>query len=280
MRRSEIRDRFDEIVAFSGVEKFLDTPIKHYSSGMSMRLAFAVAAHLNPDIFFVDEVLAVGDLEFQRKCLGKMESVVNDGRTILFVSHQINSIRRLCNVCIWIDGGKVVMQGPTQEVIASYEAMALSRPAEEQIIDAKRRHLTRFVKWEVITGGAEEKNWLETTGQVKIRFTLICQKKLSKPLFGIALWDLNEQLIWGNATESFQIDSSGVYEIDVDLPQLPIKPGHYRWHVSLWDTGGKVDEWFAAPDLVVATMPVAHSNQNWAGVLNISSEFSIKQVSD
>jgi lipopolysaccharide transport system ATP-binding protein len=108
MHRSEIARKFDEIVAFSGVEEFVDTPVKRYSSGMQMRLAFAVAAHLDPEILLIDEVLAVGDAEFQRKCLGKMEALSKTGRTILFVSHNMSAIDQLCNRVIWIDDGKLV----------------------------------------------------------------------------------------------------------------------------------------------------------------------------
>jgi lipopolysaccharide transport system ATP-binding protein len=107
MARGEIRRKFDEIVAFAEVEKFLDTPVKRYSSGMYMRLAFAVAAHLEPEILIVDEVLAVGDAEFQKKCLGKMEQVTSSGRTIIFVSHQINAVENLCSRVFWMEGGKL-----------------------------------------------------------------------------------------------------------------------------------------------------------------------------
>src|SRR3984957_16609431 len=118
MRKAEIDRKFDEIVAFSEVERFLDTPLKHYSSGMQMRLAFAVAAHLEPEILLVDEVLAVGDLQFQKKCLGKMGEVAKTGRTIAFVSHQINQIRRLCPRVLWVDGGGIRMDGAAHEVLA------------------------------------------------------------------------------------------------------------------------------------------------------------------
>jgi lipopolysaccharide transport system ATP-binding protein len=120
MRRAEIDRKFDEIVAFSEVEKFLETPVKHYSSGMFVRLAFAVAAHLEPRILLIDEVLAVGDAEFQKKCLGKMGSVAQEGRTVLFVSHQMNAIRALCEQCLWLDGGRVARLGPTEEVVKEY----------------------------------------------------------------------------------------------------------------------------------------------------------------
>src|SRR4029078_457615 len=113
MSRTEIDRKFDEIVSFAEVEKFLETPVKHYSSGMYVRLAFAVAAHLEPDILLVDEVLAVGDVQFQNKCLGKMQDVAGLGRTVLFVSHNMSAIERLCSRCIVIDSGKVKFNGNT-----------------------------------------------------------------------------------------------------------------------------------------------------------------------
>lgn len=120
MSRMEIRQKFEEIVAFAEVEKFLDTPVKHYSSGMYVRLAFAVAAHLEPEILIVDEVLAVGDAVFQKKCLGKMETVANEGRTVIFVSHNMAAIQNLCNRALWIDKGKLLKDGESEYVISSY----------------------------------------------------------------------------------------------------------------------------------------------------------------
>jgi len=120
MRRNEIARKFDEIVAFAEIEKFLDTPVKHYSSGMYMRLAFAVAAHLEPEILLVDEVLAVGDAEFQTKCLGKMGAVAGEGRTVLFVSHNMTAVRRLCRRVIWLNDGEVVQAGETTQVIGDF----------------------------------------------------------------------------------------------------------------------------------------------------------------
>lgn len=122
MSRNDIRRKFNEIVDFSGVEKFIDTPVKRYSSGMYVRLAFAVAAHLDPDILIIDEVLAVGDLEFQKRCLGKMDEVTNSGRTILFVSHSMPMISSMCTRCILLQDGKMVMEGPTSEVVVKYQS--------------------------------------------------------------------------------------------------------------------------------------------------------------
>jgi len=120
LSRGEIDDRFDEIIDFAGVRPFLDTPVKRYSSGMQMRLAFAVAAHLDPDILLLDEVLAVGDLSFQQKCLERVEGLVNEGRTLVFVSHSLDAITRFCNRCLWIDGGRLRLDGPAEEVVEAY----------------------------------------------------------------------------------------------------------------------------------------------------------------
>jgi lipopolysaccharide transport system ATP-binding protein len=121
MRKSEIKQRFDEIVAFSGVEKFLDTPVKRYSSGMYVRLAFAVAAHLDTEILAVDEVLAVGDAEFQAKCLDRMRSVAAEGRTVLYVSHQVQTVKTLCTSAIFLEHGKLVMHGTVDDAIELYQ---------------------------------------------------------------------------------------------------------------------------------------------------------------
>ncbi|HEX6625091.1 MAG TPA: ATP-binding cassette domain-containing protein [Pyrinomonadaceae bacterium] len=120
MPRREILRKFDEIVAFAEVERFIDTPVKHYSSGMHMRLAFAVAAHLEPEILLLDEVLAVGDVAFQKKCLGKMGDVAGQGRTVLFVSHNMDAVNKLCNRAVLLEGGRVGMLGKTEEVIKKY----------------------------------------------------------------------------------------------------------------------------------------------------------------
>lgn len=120
MKKSEIQRKFDEIVDFAEVERFIDTPVKHYSSGMQLRLAFAVAAHLEPEILLIDEVLAVGDARFQKKCLSKMKDVGQHGRTVLFVSHNMPAVTRLCNRCLLLEGGRLVKDGPAHEVVSDY----------------------------------------------------------------------------------------------------------------------------------------------------------------
>ena len=131
MRRAEILRRFDDIVAFAEVEQFVDTAVKHYSSGMYLRLAFAVAAHLEPEILIVDEVLAVGDAAFQRKCLGKMGEVASSGRTVLFVSHNLQAVNTLCTRTILLDRGRIAATGATTDVVATYVASAREAATSE-----------------------------------------------------------------------------------------------------------------------------------------------------
>lgn len=139
MKRDEIRARFDEIVAFAEVAKFIDTPVKYYSSGMYVRLAFAVAAHLEPEILLVDEVLAVGDLAFQRKCLGKMDSVAGEGRTVLLVSHNMEAILGLCPRTILINQGQITADGPSREVVHQYTKESMERAAQKSLDGKIRR---------------------------------------------------------------------------------------------------------------------------------------------
>jgi ABC-2 type transport system ATP-binding protein/lipopolysaccharide transport system ATP-binding protein len=142
MSRRDTERRFDEIVSFAAVERFIDTPIKRYSSGMHLRLAFAVAAHLEPDIMVVDEVLAVGDAEFQAKCLGRMSSVEREGRTIVFVSHNLDAILRLCPRTIWLDQGSIQAIGPTADVVDAYVGAQVDRLTNQQVGDIVGDKLT------------------------------------------------------------------------------------------------------------------------------------------
>ena len=138
MRHRDMRLKFDQIVAFAGIERFIDTPVKHYSSGMYLRLAFAVAAHLEPDILIVDEVLAVGDGEFQQRCMGRMSEVTQGGRTVLFVSHNLEAVQRLCSTCLLLDGGRLVASGVTEDVVRAYAARWRSTARHGDWIDLTR----------------------------------------------------------------------------------------------------------------------------------------------
>src|SRR5712664_2990737 len=178
MGKAEIIRKFDEIVAFAELDKFIDTPVKHYSSGMYVRLAFAVAAHLEPEILLVDEVLAVGDINFQMKCLGKMGDVARAGRTVVLVSHSMAAINALCSRCIILDDGGIRRDGPTHEVVSAYEsAMARGKNGgHSQGRDAGAK--SRFIRWEITEPRGDEPNILSTLGPVTIKFHL----ELSRPV--------------------------------------------------------------------------------------------------
>jgi lipopolysaccharide transport system ATP-binding protein len=146
MSRREIQRQFDEIVAFAEMGRFIDTPLKRYSTGMATRLAFAIAAHLDTEILLVDEVLAVGDLGFRQRCLGKMKDVTQEGRTVIFVSHDMNAIRRLCKRAVWLEEGEVRASGEVAEVVASYEA-SFQGPEGQRAWRVQRAHPPNSTKW-------------------------------------------------------------------------------------------------------------------------------------
>jgi len=275
MGRREIARKFDEIVDFAGVERFIDTPVKHYSSGMQMRLAFAVAAHLEPEILLVDEVLAVGDLAFQRKCLGKMDEVSKNGRTILFVSHQMNQLRRLCTRCVWLDGGRLVEAGPTAEVVNRYEA-ALMSPVPDAAVPGASTAPARFTGWTLLD--AEDANHiLMTTGRCAVRFHLQLNTPVRNGHHGIGLYDSDVRIIWGTAADNLELEP-GQHALDYVFDTLPVRPGAYRWHVTLFEDGTLLDSCACVPELSVATMPTGHRRDECAGVLNVPYVLKITQA--
>jgi lipopolysaccharide transport system ATP-binding protein len=277
MGKKEIERKFDEIVAFAEVEKFIDTPLKHYSSGMQVRLAFAVAAHLEPEILLVDEVLSVGDIQFQKKCLGKMGDVAKAGRTVLFVSHQMNQVRRLCERIIWVDGGRIRLSSPTAEAVSAYEAEA--RGGEAEPIDRPEVpwYKARFQRWEIAGPHEKRRNVLGSDKAIEVRFILKVREPIRDGHHGIALYNAEGQLLWGTAVDGLQI-GPGTHQLSHSLPVLPLRPGAYTWRVSLYDAYEFVDDWNCLPDLLVATMPVAHRRDEWAGILNLPSRFSLSPM--
>jgi lipopolysaccharide transport system ATP-binding protein len=271
MTKREIVRKFDEIVAFAEVENFIDTPLKHFSTGMQMRLAFAVAAHLEPEILLVDEVLAVGDAAFQKKCLGKMSDVARGGRTILFVSHQMNQIRRLCERVMWIDNGKVRECGPTADVVSAYETVVSRGGPKAQRRDDGRAS-AQFQAWEIVEPRASQPHILNSFDPVTVKFVLQVNKPVRSAHHGIALFDSELRLMWGKDANSIQLDP-GIHQFVHTFPSLPLRPGFYTWRVSLYDGGSLVDMWDCLPEFLVATEPVTHSRDEWAGILNIPSRF-------
>jgi lipopolysaccharide transport system ATP-binding protein len=234
MNKEEIDRKFDEIVDFSGVELFIDTPVKRYSTGMAVRLAFAVAAHLEPEILLVDEVLAVGDAEFQKKCLGKMGDVAKEGRTILFVSHNMAAIRSLCKRAVLLDEGKIVIDGTSDEVIDQYmkqktleKASASADEIEarmEGVILRSNPHI-RFVEIAMIDASGEPKQSFNSDEPIYIKITFRCTSVVHGLRIIIELTDekdtpllLSLQVDDPNIATTLQHLEVGIYEAICEIP--------------------------------------------------------------
>jgi homopolymeric O-antigen transport system ATP-binding protein len=246
MRKAEIDRKFNEIVAFSEIEKFLDTPVKRYSSGMYVRLAFAVAAHLEPEILLVDEVLAVGDADFQKKCLGKMNEVGKEGRTILFVSHNMAAIQVLCSRSIWIDQGMITMDGPSASVLSSYvnqgQITAGQRIWPEKERPGNRSFHLVSVSLKNSAGEITSDTYISESLSVEIDYEVT--RPGSRVIFSLHLMDENDNHVFSslsNADENKYHDvplESGYYRCTCELHGNLLNNG--RYHLSL---KGLSDHW-------------------------------------
>jgi lipopolysaccharide transport system ATP-binding protein len=242
MTRREIRRKFDEIVEFAGVERFLDTPVKRYSSGMYVRLAFAVAAHLEPEILVVDEVLAVGDAEFQKKCLGKMRDVSRqDGRTVLFVSHNLAAVADLTSRAIVLSGGKVFADGPVNEAISAYLSQASSAQVYETASKTASPHLKRV---EVVTS---ESNGIHQFGRgVEVRFLISHLAPMAKACFSFNIVNQFQNSVVHACAfppEVIYGEDTGETLLICRFPALRLNVGHYHLRTHLTEPpGGEVYE--------------------------------------
>jgi lipopolysaccharide transport system ATP-binding protein len=241
---------------------------------MYVRLAFAIAAHLEPEILLVDEVLAVGDIKFQKKCLGKMGDVARAGRTIILVSHQLNQIRRLCQRAVWVDGGLVRHIGLATEVVSAYES-AMSSPDRTSGRGASSRgQKARFLSWRIQNSCIDSTHRLESVGPVSFSFQLEVHSPIRFAHHGIALFDSERRLIWAQSSEDILFDP-GIHELTYSFPFLPLCPRSYNWQLSLWDDSGNVDLWEALPELIVAAPNYQHAKDEWNGMLNVPTSLSI-----
>ncbi len=237
MSRAEIRARFDEIVAFAEVEKFLDTPVKRYSSGMYMRLAFAVAAHLEPEILIVDEVLAVGDAAFQKRCLGRMSQVSTQGRTVLFVSHNMGAVTTLCRSAIWLDGGRVIRSGPARQIVDEYLTNNADESSTRIELTNRRRYgdqggRLRIEKVEWLSGLP-----LQHDEAFRLRIHFRTSVEVHDVSFGLGFSNLEGVRLLSYDTD-FQsavrpnISSGKTCFVDISVADLPLAPGLYSFSVG------------------------------------------------
>lgn len=232
MKQKEILAKFDEIIDFAGVEKFLDTPLKHYSSGMQLRLAFAVAAFLEPEILVIDEVLAVGDAEFQKKCMGKMDDVSNSGRTILFVSHNMAAVQSLCTKSILLQKGELLLLDTTQNVLNEYQnAIAVNQNTNGIHEFEKEKKESYISKIEFLCDGRNSETlYMGCEFEIIVHFK--SKAPLEYPLLGIVIYDqYNSPLLsFNNKNYSTNQPPRALREgsLSVKLPSLPLMSGTYN----------------------------------------------------
>ncbi len=280
MRRTEIARKFDEIVAFAEVEAFLDTPVKRYSSGMYMRLAFAVAAHLEPDILVVDEVLAVGDAAFQQKCLGKMGAVAEQGRTILFVSHNMGAIRSLCGRTLLLSHGQVEKLGPTHDVVSHYIDTLDARTAEILQENAARADAPATITgFTVCTTDGRPALEVQAGDGMMVEYRILCRRPVGDVSVQFTLCDQDGYPLahCNNVMGGQTIDlTPGEHTIRCTVPELPFRTGlyflnialfkaqeqlsHVRQAVSLGIVNAAVHRHYAMP----ANAPTVVLRQTWA----------------
>jgi lipopolysaccharide transport system ATP-binding protein len=249
MGKAEIKKKFDEIVAFAEVEKFLDTPVKHYSSGMYVRLAFAVAAHLEPEILIIDEVLAVGDAQFQKKCLGKMQEVEKEGRTVLFVSHNMAAILNLCSRTIMLYAGEICAEGATEDVVRQY-LQKLQERTEQDISSVKERRglgRARFTRVSFEDGNG---NLLEQaiSGQplvVVLEYQSKNESELQNCRASVAFYDNLGQALFNCSSEltsSEVLNLPPTGKVKCIIPKLPLSQNNYFINVFL-EVNREIEDW-------------------------------------
>ncbi|HJU65347.1 MAG TPA: ABC transporter ATP-binding protein [Gemmatimonadaceae bacterium] len=242
MSRQYIESQFDEIVAFAEVEKFLDTPVKHYSSGMRVRLAFAVAAHFQPEILVIDEVLAVGDAKFQERCLGKMDSVARSGRTILFVSHHMASVRKLCSRCLWIDAGRIAMDGPTGETVNAYLRPSVDdeRPAVIDLRQWSNRYglgmMAHLLRARLLDASGAPSTVLHRTEPATIEFDVSVETPHPLRLDVTVVSESGDNVLFLSHYDTPDVLPRGVegrYRVSATIPSLPLAAGNYHLRLGI-----------------------------------------------
>jgi lipopolysaccharide transport system ATP-binding protein len=232
MSKVEIKSKFDEIVAFSGVEKFLDTPVKRYSSGMYVRLAFAVAAHLEPEILIVDEVLAVGDAQFQKKCMGKMEEVGKEGRTVLFVSHNIAAINRLCSRCVYLEQGEVASIGTTSAVVESYLSAGFSSQSGEVVFTGGENEIIRMITARTIGTKGTPQSVFRSNEDIRVILTYQVTRQVAGLSVYVEILTVSQEGLWHMCDweeypELFENREPGIWVAEWIIPANILKPARY-----------------------------------------------------
>lgn len=280
MKRAEIRSKFDEIVEFSGVADFLDTPVKHYSSGMYVRLAFAVAAHLEPEILIVDEVLAVGDAEFQKRCLGKMKEVTGEGRTVIFVSHNMGAVRNLCSQGIFLEHGQVKKTGGVNEVVDYYFSFlednvskAFSKSSENKEVLIK--------SFAVLNEHGKPSSTFDTSKPIVLRAEYTANKDISGSRMNIQLLDSYGNIAFTSSSHSKEPveKSKGDYVVSCIIPADLLNGGEYKVQMNMGIPGVKVLVELDVYASFTTTLMGNHGStfhEVWPGIVAPKLEWEVK----
>jgi lipopolysaccharide transport system ATP-binding protein len=281
LSRREVRDRFDRIVDFSGLEQFIDMPVKNYSSGMYVRLAFSVAAHLNPEIVILDEVLAVGDAAFQKKCFDRMEEIIGEGHAAILVSHSMGNVRRMSQICMWLRHGRMEMLGPTYEVASQYE----KQTAHEMVSGSERnttpqdsapQPMARLCAWHVAGKSAAGQHAI-FSGQesVRVQLTIELLVAVANGKLAVSIADVQGLVLSTHEGELRQAEI-GKLEVVLELQSLPINPGEYIISCSISGENHPIAFLRANPELtVLEERDGGHSGYH--GILNLPAKLHLQE---
>ncbi len=284
MRKKEVDNKFDEIVDFSGMEKFLDTPVKRYSSGMRVRLAFAVAAHLEPEVLIIDEVLAVGDVSFQQKCLGKMGEVATQGRTVLFVSHNMGAVSELCGRVIWLDQGWVRSDGAAADIVSEYLSNGVKRHDVWICPEAEKRGSNiELVAARVLSAANDATTIVAFNKQFNIEIAYDVLQPVRGASVAMRLLDAMGNILWTSwDTDTAQwnalVREPGTYISTCTIPSKLLRPGQY--YLSLGVVTGRRKSWYQKV-LTFEVSPQGYRiNVNRAGILTPHLDWKIRPAED
>lgn len=268
MTRAEVNRKFDAIVAFSDLEQFLDTPVKRYSSGMKVRLGFSIAAQLDPDVLLLDEVLAVGDAGFVERCKTRIGEIAGNGATILYVSHHLDEVRKLCDRVMWLDQGQVVRVGEPSEVIDLY--MKHVTGSEAHPVTGR---LATLRGWRVLSGPTETHAVLDEHN-VRLAFDLITTRRVILRQLTLLIDDQDNMTV-GSWSASIDL-AEGSNTVVAELPYLPLRAGPYTLRLVLIEGPRSRDAFHCLPQLTVASAPHAGLDPARVGVLNVPCRFDVK----
>ena len=246
LSKKDAKRQFDSIVEFAGLERFIDTAVKNYSSGMQIRLGFSIAAHVEPEILLIDEVLTVGDQTFQRKSSEKIEQFRREGRTIVVVSHSLASVQQLCKEVIWLEKGHMMMRGPAAEVISAYTGESYSQHAAMDA-DFRERWGTeevRIDRIELLSARGEKTERIETNGAMTITTQLTAQTSVRAPVVKVSISKLDGDIVWSSTSRKSELGLGNLNSpivVTIGIPKLPLLEGTYYISVACTDTTGTTD---------------------------------------